>query len=390
MEANQKIQKEKKVVNMKKFLLVPDSFKGTLSSTQICGILRERIGYHMPEAEVVAIPVADGGEGSVDCFLSAVEGKRIRLSSKNPFFEDMEGFYGLIHEGRTAVIEMAACAGLPLVEGRADPMRATTYGVGLLIRDALSRGVGEIVLGLGGSATNDFGCGAAAALGVVFRNESGETFIPTGGSLSRVASVDTSQVVPQLSRVKLTLMCDVKNPVYGPTGAAYVYAPQKGADPEQVAILDEGLKHICEVVKRDLGKDLSTLVGGGAAGAMAGGMRAFFDAEIRMGIDVVLDTVGFDTLLEGADAVFTGEGKLDSQSLQGKVVVGVAKRARAKQVPVIALVGGVDGDVSEVYDLGVNSVFTINRLPEDFSVSRYKSEENLRHTADNVLRILTI
>ena len=185
-------------------------------------------------------------------------------------------------------------------------------------------------------------------------------------------------------------MCDVKNPVYGKSGAAYIYAPQKGADAQTVKLLDDGLMHICEIVKRDVGVDVTTLVGGGAAGAMAGGMYSFFGAKLRMGIDVVLDTVKFDELLEGADVVFTGEGKIDSQSLQGKVVAGVAKRASAKGVPTVAVVGGIDGDISEVYDIGVNSVFAINRMPEDFSVSRYKSEENLEATVDNIFRILSI
>ena len=375
---------------MKKVLLVPDSFKGTLSSKRICEIIEEIVRAHHFDADVVSIPVADGGEGSVECFLSAMNGERITCDSVNPFFEKMEGFYGILNGGKTAVIEMSACAGLPLVEDRKNPMLATTYGVGILIRDAVSRGAGEIILGLGGSATNDFGCGAAAALGVVFYDENGEQFVPTGESLCRVAKIDNSQALSALSGVKMTLMCDVENPVYGENGAAFVYAPQKGATSEQVKLLDEGLRHICQIIKHDLCKDISSLVGGGAAGAMAGGMVAFFNASVRMGIDVVLDTVGFDRLLEGADLVFTGEGKMDSQSLQGKVISGVAKRAKAKGVPVVAVVGGVDGDISGAYDIGVNSVFTINRLPEDFSISRHKSEENLRQTVDNIVRILKI
>lgn len=374
---------------MKKILLVPDSFKGTLSSKQICEIITEKIATHFPEAQAVAIPVADGGEGSVECFLSAMGGELVKCEAQNPYFEKMEGFYGLLNGGKTAVIEMAACAGLPLVEDRKDPCLTTTYGVGLLIRDAVHRGAEEIILGLGGSSTNDFGCGAAAALGVKFYGCDG-SFIPTGGTLSKIEWIDVSGVVSGLKNIKITLMCDVKNTVYGKGGAAYVYAPQKGATPEQVRLLDEGLKHVCDVVKRDLGTDVSTMQGGGAAGAMAGGMVAFFGTAVKMGIDVVLDTVGFDLMLSDADLVFTGEGKIDSQSLEGKVICGVAKRAAAKNVPVIAVVGGVDGDVSPVYDLGVNSVFAINRMPEDFSVSRYKSEKNLSDTVDDILRLLKI
>ena len=374
---------------MKKFLLVPDSFKGTLSSKQICEIVKAKIYEHYPDAEVVSVPVADGGEGSVDCFLTAMQGELIQCKTVNPFFEEMEGFYGLINNGKTAVIEMAACAGLPLVEDRKNPMLTTTYGVGLLIKDAVSRGVEEIILGLGGSATNDFGCGAASALGVDFYNEKGK-FVPTGGTLCEVVRIDPTHILPQLQRVKMTLMCDVKNPVFGESGAAYVYAPQKGADEETVKRLDDGLRHICKTVTRELGVDVSTLSGGGAAGAMAGGMVALFGAETKMGIEVVLDTVGFDGLLTDADVVFTGEGKIDRQSLEGKVICGVAERAAAKNVPVVAIVGGVDGDISKAYRMGLSAVFTINQMPEDFSVSRHTSAENLAATVDNILRILKI
>ena len=375
---------------MKKFIIVPDSFKGTLTSKQICEIIRERILVHFPNAETVSLPVADGGEGSVDSFLSAVQGERIECEAVNPLFEKMQGFYGVIHSGKTAVIEMAACAGLPLIENRKSPLIASTYGVGLLIKDAISKGVKEIILGLGGSATNDFGCGAAAALGIKFFNGKGESFIPTGGSLSQVEKIQLRGADEYFKGVKIIVMCDVKNPVYGKNGAAYVYAPQKGATEEQVVEIDNGLRHICDIVKRDLGKDVSELVGGGAAGGMAGGMYTFFNAELRMGIDVVLDTVNFNEMLENADIVITGEGKIDGQSLQGKVVAGVAKRAKSKEVPVLVIVGGVEGDISEIYDMGVNSVFTINRLPEDFSISRHKSEENLRETVDNIIRFLKI
>jgi len=375
---------------MRRFIIAPDSFKGTLSSKQICEIIKDSICLHYPQAKISTVPVADGGEGSVDCFLSAVGGELIKCESVNPLFEKMEGFYGLINHGKTAIIEMAACAGLLLIEDRKKPLAATTYGVGLLVKDALSKGAKEIILGLGGSATNDFGCGFACALGVRFFDKNGNDFVPTGGTLCDIERIDLAEVSSLVQKTKITIMCDVKNPVYGEYGAAKVYAPQKGATAEQVELLDKGLRHVCEVVKRDLGKDVSDVVGGGAAGAMAGGVVAFFSASIGMGIEVVLDAVGFDELLENADVVFTGEGKIDSQSLQGKVIQGVAKRAKQKNVPVIAVVGGVQGDISAIYEQGVNSVFAINQLPEDFSVSRNKSEENLRKTVDNILRILKI
>lgn len=377
-------------MDIKKIVIVPDSFKGTLSSKQICDIIKSKIASLFPVAKVVAVPIADGGEGTVDCFLSAVGGRRIECETVNPFFEKMVASYGILSGDKIAVIEMAACAGLPLVEDRKNPMLTTTYGVGVLMKDAIKQGAKEIVLGLGGSATCDFGCGAVAALGVRFYNEKKEMFIPTGETLSLVEEIDIDNSISLLKDIKITVMCDVDNPIYGPSGAAYVYAPQKGATPEQVEILDNGLKHLCQVIERQFGRSVSTLVGGGAAGAMAGGMYAFCNAKIRKGIEVLLDAVRFEMLIKNADLIITGEGKIDEQSLQGKVISGVAKRAKKKDVPVIAIVGGVDGEISPVYDMGINSVFTINQLPEDFSVSRYKSRENLERTLENVLRVLTV
>lgn len=375
---------------MQKFVLIPDSFKGTLSSTQICSIMKERLLFHFPNANVVSIPVADGGEGSVDCFLTALGGEKIIKKVNNPFFEEIESFYGLIDGGKTAVIEMAAAAGLPLVEDRKNPLTATTFGVGELIIDAAKRGVKKIIVGLGGSATNDFGCGAAAACGVKFFNKNGKEFIPTGGTLVDIEKVDISSRNALLDKIEIVTMCDIDNPPFGERGAAKVFAPQKGADEKTVEFLDKGVMHLSKLLERDNGVKTSDLAGGGAAGAFGAGMVAFFNSTLKMGIEVVLDTVGFNTVLDGASVVFTGEGKLDGQSLGGKVVIGVSRAAKNKGVPVIAVVGGADRDIEPVYNEGVSAVFTINRLPEDFSVSRHKSEENLRLSFDNVCRALKI
>lgn len=372
---------------MKKVVLIPDSFKGTLSSAKICEIIGGRVEEHFPGCEVVSIPVADGGEGSVDCFLTALGGEKVHLTVKNPYFEDMESFYGIIDEGKTAVIEMAACAGLPLVEDRRDPKKTTTYGVGQLILDAAKRGVSKIVVGLGGSSTNDGGCGAAAAIGVGFYNEKGEKFIPTGGTTHEIARIDLSEKTNALDGIEIVTMCDIDNPMYGKTGAAHVFGPQKGADPEMVLFLDEGIKHLAEIINKDLGMDLSVVPGTGAAGAMGAGMIAFFGSKLQMGIETVLDTVNFSDVIEGADAIFTGEGKIDFQSLRGKVVIGVARRAKKKEVPVIVVAGGADNGIEEAYEVGVSAIFTINRLPEAFETSRYKSVENLTFTVDNILRL---
>ena len=372
------------------FLLIPDSFKGTLSSQQICGLLGETIARHFPDAHTVSIPVADGGEGSVDAFLTALGGEKQYLTVENPFFEDMEAYYGLIDNGETAVIEMAACAGLPLAEGRRDPRITTTYGVGQLMVHAAHSGVKRIIMGLGGSATNDAGCGAAAAAGVKFRSAAGEVFVPTGGTLCEIADIDLSGLDSALNAVEIITMCDIDNPMYGPNGAAYIFAPQKGADPHTVKELDDGLRHLAAVMAEKLGADYPDTPGAGAAGAMGMGMLVFFGSRLQMGIQTVLDVVNFEQLAADCDYVITGEGKLDGQSLRGKVVIGVAQRAKALGKPVIAIVGGAeDAQVGEAYQMGVTAVFPINRLPQDFSVSRYHSEENLKYTADTIMRLLT-
>ncbi len=375
---------------MKKIVLIPDSFKGTLSSTQICAIAKEKISAFYPETEVVSVPVADGGEGSVDCFLSALEGEKIFVDCHGPYRETVRGFYGYIPQNATAVVEMAAAAGLPMVENRKNPLVTTTYGVGELILHAAQKGAKRIIVGLGGSCTNDFGCGVACACGVRFYDKAGKEFIPVGGTLRDIEKIDLSGRSPLLDGVEIVTMCDIDNPPYGTTGAAKVFAPQKGADERTVEELDCGVRHLCEVIARDLKTDISTLKGGGAAGAMGAGMAVFFRSQLKMGINAVLETVGFSQMIKNADLIITGEGKIDSQSLRGKVVIGVAKEAKKAGVPVVAVVGGSEGDMSEAYEAGVTAIVPINRLPQDFSVSRYHSEENLAFAIENILRLLKV
>ncbi len=372
---------------MKKAVLIPDSFKGTLSSKEICNIIEKSISYHFPKCNVVSIPVADGGEGSVDCFLESLGGNKVYESVKNPYFEDMKSYYGLLSGKETAVIEMASCAGLPLVEDRKNPGKTTTYGVGQLILSAAKKGCKKIIVGLGGSATNDGGCGAAAAVGVKFFDECGKEFIPVGDSLKSIRKIDMSHRSELLKNIEIITMCDIDNPMYGETGAAYIFGPQKGADDKKVKELDEGLRNLSEVINKDLEMDLKDVPGGGAAGAMGAGMIAFFDSRLQMGIETVLDTVRFDDVISDADMIFTGEGNFDTQSLRGKVVIGVARRAKKSNVPVTVISGGTE-DIKEAFKMGVTSVFTINRLPHDFQISRYKSKENLEATIDNVLRLI--
>lgn len=374
---------------MKKAILLPDSFKGTLSSSEICEIMRVKILEHFPECTVTALPVADGGEGSVDAFIAAAGGEKKYTETVGPYFEPLRGFFGLIDGGRTAVVEMAAAAGLPLVENRRDPSKTTTFGVGRLITAAAESGASRIIVGLGGSATNDCGCGAAAAAGARFLDAGGKAFVPTGGTLKDVANIDISGMTA-LRSAELVTMCDIDNPMYGPNGAAAVFSPQKGADQEMVARLDAGLRHIAEVIRRDLGLDVADLPGAGAAGAMGAGMVAFFGSRLQMGIEAVLDAVDFKGRAADADIIFTGEGRIDSQSLRGKVVIGVARRAKKLGKPVIAVVGGADYDVGAAYDAGVSAIFPINRLPQDFSVLRGHSAENLGFTMDNLLRTIKL
>ncbi|MDR2019918.1 MAG: glycerate kinase [Treponema sp.] len=373
---------------MKKIILIPDSFKGTMSSAGICSIMEERIRSYYPGAEIVSIPVADGGEGSVDSFLAAAGGEKIAIPAKGPFMEDRTGFYGLIDGGATAVIEMAACAGLPLAGGRLRPDQATTYGVGQLMLDAARRGCKKIIVGLGGSATNDFGAGAAAAAGVRFLDGEGASFVPVGGTLSRIASIDTTDVPGELRRAEIITMCDIDNPLCGPAGAAHVFGPQKGADPAMVEMLDGQLKAAADTVKRELGIDVAALPGAGAAGGMGGGMAAFFGSRLQMGIETVLDTVHFDKLAAGADLVFTGEGKIDTQSLRGKVVIGVARRAKKLGVPVIALVGDIGDNIEGAYGEGVSAIFSINRAAIPFQEARLRCREDLGLALDNLLRLI--
>ena len=392
---------------MSKYVLIPDSFKGTLSSAAICRVMAEEICALEPDARIVSIPVADGGEGTVEAFLTAVGGERIEVACKGPYFEDITGYFAML-PGGIAVVEMAVAAGLPMVGERRNAEATTTYGVGQLIAAALDRGAKQVILGLGGSATNDGGCGAAAALGVEFRNAAGETFIPVGGTLKDIVSVSLAHAHSLIKNVPFTTMCDIDNPLCGETGASAVFGPQKGADEAMAARLDAGLRHLADVVARDLKRDILHLPGSGAAGGFGGGSVAFFNSVLRMGIDIVLDITQFDRMAADADLVLTGEGKLDGQSLRGKVVIGVARRARqlgvpvpsgfslvtkkvarrARQlgVPVAALVGASETDVNAVYDEGVSGVFPINPMPQPFEAVREHAEENLRFTVSNLIR----
>ncbi len=369
---------------MKKLVIIPDSFKGTISSREAGRILREEAAARWPQAEIICVEVADGGEGSVDAFLSVLPGEKKYVSVQGPYGKEMSGFYGKI--GNMAVIEMAAVAGLPLVGNDLRVGQTTTYGVGQLICAALDDGAEEIVLGLGGSATNDGGAGAAAALGVRFLDCDGQSFVPVGDTLSQICKIDISQRDPRLEKVKVTVMCDIDNPLCGPSGAAAMFAPQKGAEPDQIRLLDAGLHNMAEIIQRDLGRQVLDLPGAGAAGGMGAGCVAFFDAILHSGIDVVLNTVHFDEMLDNCSMVLTGEGRIDGQSIHGKVITGIARRAQKFGIPVVAIVGSIADGAEAMYDVGVSAIFSINPRPEPFSIARQHAFENLRHSAQNIFR----
>lgn len=375
---------------MQNFILVPDSFKGTLSAIEVCNIMKASIKNLYEDANIISIPVADGGEGTVEAFLYALGGEKKSAWVSDAFNEQkILAHYAMLKDD-IAVIEMAACAGLPLVKNRLAPDKTTTFGVGELIIDAISNGAKKIILGLGGSATNDGGCGMAAALGVKFINELNQEFIPTGGTLSQIYKIDMNNIYSKIKDVEFISMCDVDNPLCGELGASAVFAPQKGADENMVKCLDEGLAHLAKVIKRDLHIEVKDIKGAGAAGGLGAGSIAFLQSKLTKGIDVILDTINFDELVSKADIVFTGEGKFDSQSLHGKVVMGVANRSQKYKTPVIVVTGAIGENIQEAYNKGITAIFSINKEPMEFSKSALKSKENMILTMENILRLLKI
>lgn len=375
---------------MQNFILVPDSFKGTLSAIEVCNIMKSSIKNLYEDANIISVPVADGGEGTVDAFLYALGGEKKSVWVSDAFNEQkILAHYAMLKDD-IAIIEMATCAGLPLVKNRLEPDKTTTFGVGELIIDAINSGAKKIILGLGGSATNDGGCGMAAALGVKFKDEQDQEFIPTGGTLSQIYKIDMNNIYPKIKDIEFISMCDVDNPLCGKLGASAVFAPQKGADEDMVKSLDEGLAHLAKIIKRDLHIEVKDIKGAGAAGGLGAGSIAFLQSKLTKGIDVILDTIKFDELVSKADIVFTGEGKFDSQSLHGKVVMGVANRSQKYKTPVIVVTGAIGENIQEAYNKGITAIFSINKEPMEFSKSALKSKENMILTMENILRLLKI
>lgn len=369
---------------MKKCVIIPDSFKGSLSSIEVCNIIKEKVNEFFPKSNAIMIPIADGGEGTVDTFIYSLKAEKVNLKVKNAFGEVIDVYYGRIKN--KAIIEVAQVVGLVSAEGRENPSTTSTYGVGEIISHAIEHGCNEIFIGLGGSCTNDCGVGAASALGTVFKNKNGEEFIPVGKNLNEIEYIDVSKTLEKLKNCKVTAMCDIDNPMYGENGAAFVFAPQKGADENMVRMLDNNLRALSEKIKKNLNKDVSNIKGSGAAGAFGAGVCAFFNGELKSGIEIILDLIDFDNLISDADIIFTGEGQIDSQSLNGKVVIGISKRAKKQNIPVIVLTGSIGEGAEKAYDEGVSAIFSINQKAEDYSISRFKAKENLEKTIDSLLR----
>lgn len=334
-------------------LISPDSFKGTLDALSVCGIIKSAFSKVFPDAKIEMLPLSDGGEGLCSCLMTAVGGEWCTATVSGVFGEKTKAPYLFIN-GNTAVIEMASCAGLPLAGEHKNPLTATAFGVGELIKDAVNRGAEKILLGLGGSATNECGASAASALGWKFLDADGNSFIPTGGTLLSVAKI----IPPKKPlSVTVTAACDVDNPLFGENGAAYVFSPQKGADENGVRLLDRGLRHISGIIERDLHKDVKDIKGAGAAGGMGAGAVAFLGASLERGIDIILSASSFCEKAEKADLIITGEGRLDSQSVGGKVVSGVARRASLLKKPLITICGCHGDGFEEVGKLGVSKMF---------------------------------
>lgn len=374
---------------MKKILVVPDSFKGTLTSKQVSDIISSELALHFKNAEIVSIPIADGGEGSVECLVRALGGEKIHSFVCGPFGNKVKATWGIIHNS-TAIIEIASCAGHVEKKSNNTPMDSTTFGVGELILEAAKHGCNKIIVCLGGACTNDAGCGLASAVGFKFLNSEGKEFIPTGRTLKMINKIDASNVNNLLKNIQFLTLVDVTNPLYGEDGAAYVFAPQKGADIETVRALDLGLQHISKVIKNDLGVDISNICGAGASGGTGAGMVAFLKSDLQLGIEYIVKELNLEEDIKNSSLVITGEGKVDKQSLNGKVISGIGKCARKYGVPIIILTGGDDINNAFLYELGITAIFPINRLPEELTYDYEKNKEKLRNLVKNICRLIKV
>lgn len=376
-----------------KIVIAPDSFKESLSSLQVAGAIERGLKRVFPRARCVIVPMADGGEGTVQALVAATGGRILRRKVTGPMGMPVQARFGLLGDGETAVIEMAEASGLPLVPREArDPMLATTRGTGELLVAALKLGVKHIIIGIGGSATNDGGAGMAQALGARLLAADGQELDAhgSGGLLEQVARVDASALHPALKQTRITVACDVDNPLCGRQGASRVYGPQKGATPEMVRRLDANLRRWARVLARDLGQDVAALPGAGAAGGLGAGLMAFTGAQLRSGVDIVVEAAGLARELEGAVLAVTGEGRVDSQTAFGKTPSGVAKLARRKRVPVVAIGGGLADDARGVFDHGIDALEAAVARDMDLPTAMKRAPELIENAAERVARLIKV
>lgn len=372
-----------------KIVIAPDSWKESLTALEVATAIEDGFRQIFPDAEMVKIPMADGGEGTVEAMVAATQGRIVNLRVTGPLGEPVDAFYGLSGDEQQAFIEMAAASGLESVPpARRDPRITTSWGTGELIRHALDAGVRHIIIGLGGSATNDGGAGMVQALGAQLLDKQGEPLGFGGDTLSQLARIDISQLDKRLAECRIEAACDVTNPLTGEEGATAIFGPQKGATPEMIKQLDNALTHYGQIIERDLDKSVMTLKGGGAAGGMGVALYAFCGADLRQGIEIVTEALALDAAVRDADLVITGEGRIDSQSIHGKVPIGVARVAKRYAIPVIGIAGSLTADVEVVYDHGMDAIFSVIPRICTLDEALENAAENLRMNARNIAAVI--
>ncbi|WHZ02666.1 glycerate kinase [Neobacillus sp. YX16] len=375
----------------KTFLLAPDSFKESMTAKEVCEAMEIGIKRAIPDAECIHVPMADGGEGTVQSLVDATGGTLIQKEVTGPLGTPVMAQYGILGDGKTGVIEMASASGIHYVTKETkNPFITTTFGTGELIRDCLEKGITDIILGIGGSATNDGGTGMAAALGYKFLDKEGKELLLGGGYLGELDTIDTSDVNPQLKKINILVASDVTNPLCGERGASAVFGPQKGATPEMVEILDKNLRHYSKVVTEQIGIDMIDIPGAGAAGGLGGGLLAFTNATMKKGIEIVIEYTNLKEKLHNVDYCFTGEGGIDFQTKFGKAPYGVAQAAKSvsRGIKVIALAGYVGQDVETLYDEGFDAIFGIVPGAADIDTLLIKGKENVSRTSESIARLL--
>ncbi|ELY5937788.1 glycerate kinase [Cronobacter malonaticus] len=373
------------MTTLKKIVIAPDSFKESLSAMDVAKAIEAGFREIYPQAHYVCVPMADGGEGTVEAMVAATGGQIITTPVTAPLGNKVDGFFGLLGDGETAVVEMAAASGLHLVPAaQRDPRITTSYGTGELILAALERGVKAIIIGIGGSATNDGGAGMMQALGARFLDGEARELAPGGAALARLARLDLSALDPRLAQVSVTVACDVDNPLCGEKGASAVFGPQKGATPAMVTELDAALRRFGEQLEATTGKTIISAPGAGAAGGMGAALLGMLNAELRPGIEIVIESLGLAQAVRDADLVITGEGRLDSQSIHGKTPIGVARVAKQFQRPVVAIAGSLTPDYQIVHEHGIDAAFSVIDRIVTLQEALDDAERNLRVTARNV------